>query len=199
MAVRAPHGTTLEVPDPDEGMEYPKKRYQIFLNSTLGPVEVFLVSLHEKFDDRRERDNEAIEAEPECVLPTSKVVSSGAKPEDLGRQDVTVDKWSAAAENNGVYSSSAAVRAELTYQPGASDPIRNDISGGRFPPSSAGSESMANSPTITRLMPPSCDPDYWFSDEVEKEFGVSLNDMFAPTGVDGESARAPLSLTHCFI
>ena len=51
VAVRAPHGTTLEVPDPDEGMEYPKKRYQIFLKSSTGPVEVFLVSLQDKIDE----------------------------------------------------------------------------------------------------------------------------------------------------
>ena len=39
-----PSGTTLEVPDPDEGMEYPQRRYQIYLKSQSGPVEVFLVS-----------------------------------------------------------------------------------------------------------------------------------------------------------
>ena len=50
IAVRAPHGTTLEVPDPEDGMEFPKKRYQIFLRSSVGPIEVFLVSLHEGLD-----------------------------------------------------------------------------------------------------------------------------------------------------
>ena len=44
VAVKAPSGTTLEVPDPDEGMEYPQRRYQVYLKSTSGPVEVFLVS-----------------------------------------------------------------------------------------------------------------------------------------------------------
>ena len=44
IAIKAPSGTTLEVPDPDEGMEYPQRRYQIYLKSHAGPIEVFLVS-----------------------------------------------------------------------------------------------------------------------------------------------------------
>ena len=44
IAIKAPSGTTLEVPDPDEGMEFGQRRYQIYLRSQSGPVEVFLVS-----------------------------------------------------------------------------------------------------------------------------------------------------------
>ena len=44
IAVKAPPGTTLEVPDPDEGQTEGQRRYQIFLNSEKGPIEVFLVS-----------------------------------------------------------------------------------------------------------------------------------------------------------
>jgi transcription factor E2F3 len=44
IAIKAPSGTTLEVPDPDEGMEQGQRRYQIYLKSQTGPVEVFLVS-----------------------------------------------------------------------------------------------------------------------------------------------------------
>ena len=36
IAIKAPSGTTLEVPDPDEGMEYPQRRYQIYLKSQSG-------------------------------------------------------------------------------------------------------------------------------------------------------------------
>ncbi|TYZ62026.1 hypothetical protein PybrP1_011528 [[Pythium] brassicae (nom. inval.)] len=43
MAIKAPPGTTLEVPDPDEGMPSGKRRFQIFLKSTDGPVDVYLV------------------------------------------------------------------------------------------------------------------------------------------------------------
>ncbi|GFQ04498.1 transcription factor e2fa [Phtheirospermum japonicum] len=52
IAVKAPHGTTLEVPDPDEAVDYPQRRYRIILRSTMGPIDVYLVSqFEEKFDE----------------------------------------------------------------------------------------------------------------------------------------------------
>lgn len=44
IAIKAPPGTELEVPDPDEGMPYGERRYQIFLKSTSGPIDCLLVS-----------------------------------------------------------------------------------------------------------------------------------------------------------
>mmetsp|Transcript_35911 Transcript_35911/g.113597 ORF Transcript_35911/g.113597 Transcript_35911/m.113597 type:complete len:387 (+) Transcript_35911:171-1331(+) len=44
IAIKAPMGTTLEVPDFDEGMDYPNRRYQINLKSNAGAIDVFLVS-----------------------------------------------------------------------------------------------------------------------------------------------------------
>merc|ERR1712147_218735 len=45
LAIRAPSGTTLEVPDPDEGLHGTgRRRFQIFLKSHNDPVSVFLVS-----------------------------------------------------------------------------------------------------------------------------------------------------------
>lgn len=52
IAIKAPHGTTLEVPDPDEVVDYPQRRYRIILRSTMGPIDVYLVSqFEEKFDE----------------------------------------------------------------------------------------------------------------------------------------------------
>nr|GMD17827.1 transcription factor E2FB-like [Ipomoea batatas] len=48
LAIKAPHGTTLEVPDPDEAVDYPQRRYRIILRSTMGPIDVYLVSQFEK-------------------------------------------------------------------------------------------------------------------------------------------------------
>mmetsp|Transcript_19023 Transcript_19023/g.31969 ORF Transcript_19023/g.31969 Transcript_19023/m.31969 type:complete len:395 (-) Transcript_19023:179-1363(-) len=36
IAIRAPAGTTLRVPDPQEGMEYPNRRYHLYLKSPTG-------------------------------------------------------------------------------------------------------------------------------------------------------------------
>ncbi|KAF9676357.1 hypothetical protein SADUNF_Sadunf09G0130200 [Salix dunnii] len=52
IAIKAPHGTTLEVPDPDEAVDYPQRRYRIVFRSTMGPIDVYLVSqFEEKFED----------------------------------------------------------------------------------------------------------------------------------------------------
>nr|GEX80822.1 transcription factor E2FB isoform X2 [Tanacetum cinerariifolium] len=46
IAIKAPHGTTLEVPDPDEAVDYLQRRYRVVLRSTIGPIDVYLVSHH---------------------------------------------------------------------------------------------------------------------------------------------------------
>eukprot|EP00249_Psilotum_nudum_P010181 c22385_g1_i2 orf=433-1194(+) len=52
IAIKAPQGTTLEVPDPDEAVEYPQRRYQMLLRSATGPIDVYLVSqFEEKFEE----------------------------------------------------------------------------------------------------------------------------------------------------
>eukprot|EP00850_Spirogloea_muscicola_P013010 SM000086S23062 [mRNA] locus=s86:472875:476673:+ [translate_table: standard] len=56
IVIKAPSGTILEVPDPDENLEYPQKRYQILLRSTAGPIDVYLVS---RFEERTEDMNAA--------------------------------------------------------------------------------------------------------------------------------------------
>ncbi|CAA2969350.1 transcription factor E2FB isoform X1 [Olea europaea subsp. europaea] len=60
IAVKAPHGTTLEVPDPDEAIDYPQRRYRIVLRSTMGPIDVYLVS---QFEERFEEMN-GVEVQP---------------------------------------------------------------------------------------------------------------------------------------
>lgn len=66
IAIKAPHGTTLEVPDPDEAVDYPQRRYRIVLRSTMGPIDVYLVS---QFEEKFEEVN-AVEA-PSSVPSTS--------------------------------------------------------------------------------------------------------------------------------
>ncbi|XXG88517.1 hypothetical protein AAC387_Pa12g0711 [Persea americana] len=66
IAIKAPHGTTLEVPDPDEAADYPQRRYRIVLRSTMGPIDVYLVS---QFEEKFEEMN-GVEATPNH-LPAS--------------------------------------------------------------------------------------------------------------------------------
>ena len=61
IAIRAPHGTTLEVPDPDQASDHKRdsgrRRYQIFLKSNHGPIEVYLVSQQEGAKVEEENGN----------------------------------------------------------------------------------------------------------------------------------------------
>ncbi|PPS14476.1 hypothetical protein GOBAR_AA06127 [Gossypium barbadense] len=52
IAIKAPHGTTLEVPDPDEDDDSLQRRYRLVLRSSMGPIDVYLVSqIEEKFEE----------------------------------------------------------------------------------------------------------------------------------------------------
>eukprot|EP00249_Psilotum_nudum_P014596 c24905_g1_i2 orf=648-1778(-) len=83
IAIKAPHGTTLEVPDPDEAVEYPQRRYQILLRSVMGPIDVYLVSrFEEKFEEmnaemQMEMANTAIGPSTSDVLSMQILQQSG--------------------------------------------------------------------------------------------------------------------------
>jgi len=69
IAIKAPAGTRLEVPDPDEGMSGGKRRYQIFLQSEQGtPIDVYLVSQETAADsDQINREDELQEVQQEII------------------------------------------------------------------------------------------------------------------------------------
>ncbi|KAK7392661.1 hypothetical protein VNO78_21105 [Psophocarpus tetragonolobus] len=73
IAIKAPHGTTLEVPDPEEAADYPQRRYRIILRSTMGPVDVYLIS---QFEEKFEEINDA-------ELPMIPLASSSGSNEQL--------------------------------------------------------------------------------------------------------------------
>jgi hypothetical protein len=69
MAIKAPPGTRLRVPDPDEGMPRGQRRYELFLKSENNqPIDVFLVS------DERTSANEQLrrQASEQIATPTGK-------------------------------------------------------------------------------------------------------------------------------
>ncbi|KAA8518507.1 hypothetical protein F0562_015981 [Nyssa sinensis] len=107
IAIKAPHGTTLEVPDPDEvslerkahvmfcfvfqmhegncffiyqAVYYPQRRYRIILRSTMGPIDVYLVS---QFEEKFEETNDV---EPTMSFP---LASSSGSNENLPTEMAT--------------------------------------------------------------------------------------------------------------
>ncbi|PKU77200.1 Transcription factor E2FB [Dendrobium catenatum] len=47
IAIEAPHGTIVEVPDPNESSEFPQ-RLSMVLRSSIGPINCYLLSRHEE-------------------------------------------------------------------------------------------------------------------------------------------------------
>ncbi|KFK36495.1 hypothetical protein AALP_AA4G131900 [Arabis alpina] len=90
IAVKAPHGTTLEVPDPDEAADHPQRRYRIILRSTMGPIDVYLVS---EFEGKFEDTNGS--APPPC-LP---IASCSGSTENHDIEALTIDNTETAIEN----------------------------------------------------------------------------------------------------
>ncbi|XP_073004550.1 transcription factor E2FA-like isoform X2 [Typha latifolia] len=80
IAIKAPHGTTLEVPDPDEAADYPQRRYRIVLRSTMGPIDVYLVSqFEEKFEEMS-----GVETPPKQVhMPNSRPIENSEVAESI--------------------------------------------------------------------------------------------------------------------
>ncbi|VVB02278.1 unnamed protein product [Arabis nemorensis] len=90
IAVKAPHGTTLEVPDPDEAADHPQRRYRIILRSTMGPIDVYLVSEFEgKFEDTNG-------SAPPASLP---IASCSGSTENHDIEALTIDNTETAMEH----------------------------------------------------------------------------------------------------
>ncbi|XP_057816257.1 transcription factor E2FA [Cryptomeria japonica] len=104
IAIKAPHGTTLEVPDPDEDVDYPRRHYQIILQSTMGPIDVYLVSRFQgKFEEMNPGDMPIVPSSAiRCpVGNTSMSVLHEAEVEQRG-QDMQCSELSSAQDNGGI-------------------------------------------------------------------------------------------------
>ncbi|XP_015936143.1 transcription factor E2FB-like [Arachis duranensis] len=90
IAIKAPYCTTLEVPDPDEVVDYPQRKYRIILRSSTGPIDVYLLSqFEEKFEINGVNVAPNIPSRPDFNKHQSTVVSNDrGKDLEMGIQDV---------------------------------------------------------------------------------------------------------------
>ncbi|OWM73618.1 hypothetical protein CDL15_Pgr026717 [Punica granatum] len=86
IAVKAPHGTTLEVPDPDEAVDYPQRRYRMILRSTLGPIDVYLVSKFEEKFEEINGDETTSEVPASAPLSTEDPSTATRSDESRGKE-----------------------------------------------------------------------------------------------------------------
>ncbi|GER33223.1 transcription factor [Striga asiatica] len=99
IAIKAPHGTTLEVPEPDEAVDYPQRRYRIVLRSTMGPIDVYLVSqFEENFEEVRGVEAQAsipeasgANANEPAPLPTEEIRGNDTHLQEIEAQRMCPD------------------------------------------------------------------------------------------------------------
>jgi transcription factor E2F3 len=152
IAIKAPSGTTLEVPDPDEGMEYPQRRYQIYLKSQSGPVEVFLVS-------QAGEEGPANEAGAAGTSAEAGVAGAGADDESCAGERSSKRSRTDGGEAAGGAASS--ISRESTAQ--GSD--------------GAGGSSAGDGQGLTKLQPvDESETDYWNAAPPSQEMGMT--DLF---------------------
>ncbi|KAL4578295.1 hypothetical protein LXL04_014416 [Taraxacum kok-saghyz] len=80
IAIKAPHGTTLEVPDPDEAVEYPQRRYRIILRSTMGPIDLYLVSKIEEMEGVEVEQLQIASTSGSNENPTTEILQNNISP-----------------------------------------------------------------------------------------------------------------------
>mmetsp|Transcript_59011 Transcript_59011/g.97562 ORF Transcript_59011/g.97562 Transcript_59011/m.97562 type:complete len:389 (+) Transcript_59011:24-1190(+) len=158
IAIKAPSGTTLEVPDPDEGMDYPQRRYQIYLKSQTGAIEVFLVSQLDEADG----------------LPSDSTLK------DAGR-DKPATSTACASEQHLASAAAAASSADQSHTSANGKRARegSGASGAEVPAvCTASPEKRDRSDALLKLSPVNCANlvDYWASQP-----SVGVNDLFDTT------------------
>ncbi|KAK3205629.1 hypothetical protein Dsin_019675 [Dipteronia sinensis] len=95
IAIKAPHGTTLEVPDPDEAVDYPQRRYRIVLRSTMGPIDVYLVSqFEEKFEEIHGAEAPPNLPSTSTIIenPSTTMITEETRGKEIEMQEQDVDR-----------------------------------------------------------------------------------------------------------
>jgi hypothetical protein len=64
IGIKAPTGTELNVPDPDEDMQPGQRRYQMFLSSASGPIDLLLISDVDTPQEQPQSENASMEVKP---------------------------------------------------------------------------------------------------------------------------------------
>jgi hypothetical protein len=99
IAVRAPAGTTLDVPDPNDGMTPGSRKYQMYFKSPGGKVDVFLI----QYGDDKNKSKLNGEEPHEYSEPSSKRSCPSPESPDRKRQRRDGSEWPSAPRDNDRY------------------------------------------------------------------------------------------------
>mmetsp|Transcript_3582 Transcript_3582/g.16391 ORF Transcript_3582/g.16391 Transcript_3582/m.16391 type:complete len:320 (+) Transcript_3582:75-1034(+) len=168
VAVRAPYGTTLEVPDPDEGIELSNKRYQILLKSGSGPVDVFLVSL--RGNSGTQGPKESSRQRKTCMHVQFPETSSDLLLKKQEPEEMKGPAHFGTGPDTVVSSAPSIFHLENAEADG--------LQGGMFESILDAGEAGFKTQNILRIMPPPGDQDYWFLQDA-RDINMGLQDLFA--------------------
>ena len=171
VAVRATYGTTLEVPDPDEGIELSNKRYQILLKSGSGPVDVFLVSL--RGNSGTQGPKESSRQRKTCMHVQFPETSSDLLLKKQEPEEMKGPAHFGTGPDTVVSSAPSIFHLENAEADG--------LQGGMFESildAGEAGEAGFKTQNILRIMPPPGDQDYWFLQDA-RDINMGLQDLFA--------------------
>jgi len=167
IAIKAPPGTRLEVPDPDEGMLGGKRRYQIFLQSdSTTPIDVYIVSdvaQDDTFSQNHTQETSMLQQPPLSDQSQSLLKLERTLP---------------------IQSGSNSIHTELPEQPAIIDALmpRQAPVSPRSPTQPSPSNSLLSSRRIGNL---AMDTDYYLNNMYE---GEGISDFYADETLDHDSA-----------
>ncbi|CAI5497682.1 unnamed protein product [Closterium sp. Naga37s-1] len=180
IAIRAPHGTMLEVPDPEEG--FAQRKYQILLKSTSGPIDVYLVSrFEEKYegaapsqagqpDQQQQQQGQPQQGQQSLYSQTPN--QSFASPAVLDTPGGVVGGGGAGGGGAGGAGAGAGAGAGNTPGGGAAG------AGGEGGPAGAGAGRAGEAQSGIVRLTPAESHDYWLLPDQQ----LGLTDMWRPDG-----------------
>lgn len=197
IAIKAPAGTELEVPNPDEGTVYGERRHQIQLRSVDGPIDCFLVS--QGGDDNPPAAPSSVATPSDLPLadaPIETPMNPHIDEHHAGTQDMTAIPAAQGATTIPMPAgpsavipevASAAPALQMAFQPSsqplASSPAYNHSAPSVDPFSCTEGDVMG----VARLSPPPADHEFYFAlddDAIANTRGLVdfYDDIFANEG-----------------
>lgn len=190
IAIKAPPGTELEVPDPEDGALYGERKHRIHLKSTDGPIECLLVSPGGEENIPGLPSSAATPSDlPHVDEPADAPVNPASNEQHVDAQNASAPETVVGATNvptPNVFDIASAAPAQASFSapphPFDSSPIFGD------PPSLADPFScdVENIVNPSRLTPPPVDQDFYLTleeDAVANTRGlIDFYDIFANEG-----------------
>lgn len=184
IAIRAPSGTTLTVPDPDDGMVFPNRRFQIYLKSPSTPIKVYLLSNEQQqnVNQQQQQQQQLLDGSSSPIAGRNESISTSSIQDEaiLKDQKIPIANLLSSSPNNraiGIISSDEddSKRGNTITTTTTTSGNGNSIS---LKPSAVAASAVALSTTTSAIVldPPVSDPDFIYAMDNATE---GITDLYA--------------------